>query len=535
MSPSLFNGTTLDEFPPASFEEIKNLILKSSSKCCDLDPIPTWLIKHCIDELVPVIAHIVNTSLNLGDVSSILKSALVNPLLKKSNLDRNVLKNFRPVSNLSFLSKIIEKVVAARLKDHLSINNLDEKFQSAYKAFHSTETALLRVHNDILTNIDNKQSTVLILLDLSAAFDTIDQSLLINRLALRFGIQGIALKWFRSYLSGRTQSVKINECRSSSTLLKYGVPQGSVLGPVLFTLYTAPIGDIIRRNNTNYQLYADDTQLYLALNKSNVDNEIERIESCVVNIRHWMKCNFLKLNDDKTEVIHIGNNKILESVHLDHISIGDVKVKPTESIKNLGVFFDSNFQFNTHINLTCKKINFHLYNIGKLRPFIDIDTTKMLVNAFVLSNLDYCNSLLFNLPALQINKLQKLQNRAARIVTQTKPREHISLVLKQLHWLPVRERIIFKINVIVYNIQNNIDSPKYLQEIITPYTPSRSLRSQNENLLVCPPVKTKSGERTFAHGGPTLWNRLSKKTKNSKNMTSFKKSLKSELFNSVYP
>ncbi|KAK6187422.1 hypothetical protein SNE40_005455 [Patella caerulea] len=263
-----FEGPTLENFCLATEDEIRETIQKSASKSCSLDPLPTWILKKSEVELIPVITQIVNTSLVGAEVCETLKTAHVTPLIKKSTLDRNVLKNYRPVSNLSFISKIIEKIVLNRFKYHLCENNLQEKFQSAYKKQHSTESALLRVHNDIVCSLDRKKPVSLVLLDLSAAFDTIDQSILLGRLETRYGISGDALKWFESYLNGRQSRIVIDTSQSMPKVLDFDVPQGSVLGPVLFTAYTAPIGDIIREMGLDYHFYADDTQLYVELDPS---------------------------------------------------------------------------------------------------------------------------------------------------------------------------------------------------------------------------------------------------------------------------
>ncbi|WP_419612617.1 RNA-directed DNA polymerase, partial [Thiolapillus sp.] len=190
---------------------------------------------------------------------------VVIPLLKKNNqtgLDANSLNNYRPVSNLPFLSKVLEKVVLHQLRGHLLANNLSETFQSAYRAHHSTETALLDVTNCLLGSADEGRVSILTLLDLSAAFDTLDHSILLTRLHDMFGISGKAFEWFSSYLSDRFQSVSVNGRVSSQKKLHYGVPQGSVLGPILFTLYTQPLSDIISQRKCNHHKFADDTQLH---------------------------------------------------------------------------------------------------------------------------------------------------------------------------------------------------------------------------------------------------------------------------------
>ena len=218
---------TTDSFKPPNFstftevstDEVKEIILSSPPKSCPLDPIPTTLLLKCLDTVLDPITEIINHSLQFGVVPDCYKKAIVTPLLKKQNLDRENLKNYRPVSNLPFLSKILEKVVLKQLKNHLAINNLIEPFQSAYREHHSTETALLRIVNDILISCDGGEVSILTLLDLSAAFDTIDHSILCDRLSSNVGISGNVLSWFRSYLTDRSQSVCINGKSSDDVLL----------------------------------------------------------------------------------------------------------------------------------------------------------------------------------------------------------------------------------------------------------------------------------------------------------------------------
>ena len=192
------------------------------------------------------------------------------------------------------------------MNEHITSNNLHEPYQSAYKRAHSTETALIKVSNDIIQALDKGSAVVLVMLDLSAAFDTIDHSTLLKRMEHEFGINGAALEWFNSYLSARFQSVSINDQYSSPAELKYGVPQGSVLGPKLFTMYTKPLGQISKAHKLDYHFYADDSQNYIAFRPSDNAAALEvvtRVEACVCAMRQWMESNMLKVNDDKTEVV----------------------------------------------------------------------------------------------------------------------------------------------------------------------------------------------------------------------------------------
>ena len=226
-------------------------------------------------------------SLEKGCVPDDLKHADILPLIKKDNLDKNTLKNYRPVSNLIFISKLLEKVVAERLKNHLDKYDLWSTMQSAYCSFHSTETALLSVQNDLVNSIGKKNLAALVLLDLSAAFDTINHDILLRRMSARFGITGTSLKWFESYLSNRSQCVQIENSTSAKKKLHFGVPPGSVLGP-LFTLYVSPIADITQYNVGN-MFYADDTQLYVTISPRDINNSpsLATLNSCLSAILKW--------------------------------------------------------------------------------------------------------------------------------------------------------------------------------------------------------------------------------------------------------
>ncbi len=211
-----------------------------------LDPIPSKLLKEVLPEVIDPLLAIINSSLSIGYVPKTFKLTVIKPLIKKPQLDPKDLVNYRPISNLPFLSKILEKVISSQLYSFLEKNYICEDFQPGFRPFHSTETALIRVTNDLLLSSDRGCISLLVLLDLSAAFDTIDHNILLNRLENFVGIRGSALALVKSYLSDRHQFVAVNEEVSFRSQVQYGVPQGSVLGPLLFTLYMLHLGNIIR-------------------------------------------------------------------------------------------------------------------------------------------------------------------------------------------------------------------------------------------------------------------------------------------------
>lgn len=527
-------SSEFSNFCSINAENISVVIRRVARKSCDLDPMPAVVLLDCLDVLLPVITKIINLSLETGTMPDPLKVALLTPLLKKPNANHEEFGNFRPISNLSFISKSIEKVVAQQLTKYISDNGLDEPFQSAYKSFHSTETALLMVQNDILRSLDENRSVILVLLDLSAAFDTVDHSILISRLSKRFGLKGNVLTWFKSYLSSRKQFVRIDGCDSTMHELARGVPQGSVLGPLLYSLYTTPLGDLARQHNLHYHFFADDSQLYISFKTKSHDELVSsksRIEKCIDDINAWMVINKLKLNQDKTELLLI-HSKFQPSPPLDHIQIGDEKIMPSSSARNLGVMFHEHFNYEEHINKVCKSSYYHIRNMSTIRKYLNKDCMEIIIHAFISSRLDYCNSLLHGIPKYLLQKLQHIQNTAARTLTLTKKSSHITPVLIDLHWLPVTYRIQYKILLLVYKALNG-SAPKYLSELLQLVSSRQhNLRSNAEELLFVPRSKLKTyGDRCFSVLAPKLWNFLPFQIRKSSCVDIFKQSLKTYLFN----
>src|SRR5271156_2499648 len=383
--------------------EISQLLKHSPSKSCSLDPIPTHVLKNC-ETIVSPLTKLVNISLSTGSVPKCFKHALVTPLIKNTKLDSNSMSGYRPISNLLYSSKLLERCVSKQLNNYLSSSALYEAYQSAYRPLHSTETALLRVQNDILTNMDNKKITVLVLLDLSSAFDTVDHTILLNRLK-NIGITGLVHDWFSSYLSDRTQAVFLDGVTSDSVNLTCGIPQGSVLGPILFNIYTHPLGEIARKHGMKCHFYADDTQLYTSFSVNDSSTSTKLISDCIADIRSWMQSNLLKLNESKTEVVMIGTKQQLSKVGNIEISVRNVNIRPCSKVRNLGVIFDYNMAMVEHVNSVCKASYFYIRLLGKLRKFLDKSTAAMLTHAFATSRLDYCNFLLHGISKAVISRL----------------------------------------------------------------------------------------------------------------------------------
>jgi len=525
-----FTGNQLDTFQQVSEADIRNCVNSMASKTCDLDPTSTDLFKACLDEIIPYVTYVLNQSLASGDVPEVFKTAIVKPLLKKHDLDKEILKNYRPVSNLPFMSKVLEKLVLDQLLKHIRVNSLEELFQSAYRRFHSTETALVRVVNDLLGVIDQGSGSLLSLLDLSAAFDTIDHSILLKRLEVSFGISGKVLDWFRSYLSSRKQMVVIDKHESKHCDLKCGVPQGSVLGPVLFVLYISPLSKIFSRFGLSYHQYADDTQSYSMKCSKDFADQSQVTEQCIIEVKTWMGKNRLKLNDDKTEVMFVGSRHLLAKNNISPINIAGNEINPVTKVKNLGTFLDNDLSMDSQVSHLIRTLHMHLRKIRIIRPYLSKNATRRLVVSLIFSKLDYCNALLFGLSSNQLKRLQSIQNTAARLIFKKRKFDSVSPLLLKLHWLPIEKRIKYKACILVYRCLENT-APPYLSELLNRYSVPSKLRSSNDHSrLDIPRIRTKAGSRSFSHFGPTTWNSLPQSLRELKSLSSFRRHLKTFLF-----
>ena len=376
---------------------------------------------------------------------------------------------------------------------------------------------------------------MLSLLDLSAAFDTIDHDILLDRLKLSFGIRGKVLEWFGSYIKGRTQSVVIDKYSSNPILLNFGVPQGSVLGPILFSLYSQPLSNIIRSHQLFFHQYADDTQLYTSVCPTNISSAINSLSKCVTDVSSWMSSNKLKLNESKTEIILIGTTQKLKSLDIKMVDICGEDISISTKVRNLGVIMDSNLTMAYHISNLRKLCYLELRKISYIRKYITIEATNKLICSFVLSRLDYCNSLHAGITSTQVHKLQQIQNSAARLIMQVPKREHITPTLELLHWLPIKYRILYKIASLVYQCLYDPDFPSYLKEFVYLYKPQRTLRSANKNLLLKPRFKLKTfGTRTFSFQAAEIWNTLPDSILHSQSLSVFKNNLKTYFYNIHY-
>ena len=379
--------------------------------------------------------------------------------------------------------------------------------------------------------MDEGKISLLTLLDLSAAFDTLDIPILLSRLEHSFGISEVALTLLRSFLTDRVQSVCVNGSLSKASLLKFGVPQGSVLGPILFSLYVSPVSKLINAYSLSHQCYADDTQIYSSCDISQVDDLISEIQNCIRDLKQWMVHNKLHLNEHKTQFLWLIPKRFSKSDSLPHsIPLNGSEIPVSSFARNLGVYLDNNLSLDKQVSSICKAAYLHLRRISCIRQHLTNEAANTLVCAFVLSRLDYCNSLLSSLPQYQLDRLQKIQNHAARLVLRVPKRQSATPLLHQLHWLPIRKRIHYKLSCLCFSSLNCM-APSYLTNLFKLYIPSRDLRSSNQLQVLLPSFRLRTcGERSFSFQAAKSWNDLPPSLRHCSSHSAFKSSLKTFLF-----
>ena len=341
--------TPLNNFEPTTADGVTKIIKGMKTKSCELDFLPTSVLKMTLPYVIDTITSIMNVSLEQGVFPGSWKIAIIRPLLKKLGLDL-ITSNYRPVSNLPLLSKVLEKIVLARYNNHCDRHNLIPSFQSAYRPKHSCETSMVKLVNDLLWSMESKEATAVVVIDLSATFDMVDHTILINLLHESFRIGDKLLRWFQSYLDIRYCKVNIGIYYLEKKSLNFSVPQGSCAGPVLYLSYAASISDVVSEISEegdprpiSLNGFADDHVMKKSFIPNLEGDEelcIANIQACLLRVKKWMDSTRLKMNEGKTEFIIIGSGHQIAKCSTSHLNVNNVEVQRSRVIKYLGTHMD---------------------------------------------------------------------------------------------------------------------------------------------------------------------------------------------------
>ena len=444
-------------------------------KSSGLDKIPNKLLKIAADVIAPSLTEIFAKSIYTGIFPNEWKKARVSPVHK--NGAKHEPSNYRPMSVIPTVSKIFEKIVFDQLNKYFNDNNLLTSCQSGFRSLHSTMTALLEATNIWSVNIDNGLVNGVVFIDLKKAFDTIDDQIILQKLR-NYGIDHCSLKWFKLYLTGRTQKCKVNDRLSKSTSINCGIPQGSNLGPLLFLIYINDLPNCL--HHATPRMFADDTSLSYAADSP---SELESvINSELESLKTWLITNKLSLNLAKTEFMTIGSSQRITVTHDNMaIKLDGSEINKVETVKSLGVHIDKHLSWSVHVEKITKKIASAIGALKRIRPFITTKTAVQVYQALIQPHFDYCCSVWDNFGETLSNKLQKLQNRAVRVITRSPYDASASPLLDSLHLdnLSLRRKKI-KAKMMFKVLKG--DAPDYLQNLFSARGTGYNLRNSEIKL-----------------------------------------------------
>ena len=510
-------------FSPTTTEEVMDIInnLKNSNST-GVDNISVKLIKACGSILSPILSHINNHSLVSGIFPDALKIAKVVPVFK--NGDAKCISNYRPISVLPTISKITEKIVFNRLSKYLTDHSILHSNQFGFREKLSTSMALLELIDKLTEAADNKLTSIGVFIDLAKAFDTVNHKILLCKLE-HYGIRGIPLSWFHSYLTNRKQFVVINKFSSDCAQITCGVPQGSILGPILFLLYINDLNSASKVLQTI--MFADDTNLFLT--GKSLDTLEEQMNEELQIISEWFKANLLSLNITKTSYMIFGNNKFRDlNLMIEHSSI----LRQFET-KFLGVILAANLKWSKHIEIVLNKISKSIGILSKVRYLVPSNLTRMLYLSLVEPYLNYCNLVRASSSnTVILNKILNIQKRFCRLMTFSNYLAHSKPLFIQLFILPIYEIYKYNLAIYMFRIINRLIPPlNHHQFVLNSSIHHHYTRRRNDiHTRYC---RTTKRQNTFAFQGPKLWRDLPTHLTVVKSLPIFKKSVKLYLVNNL--
>ena len=488
------------KFSPVGVDEVSTLLGKmNSKKATGLDNIPAKFVKEGASVIAHPFSHIVNLSLFSGLVPEEMKSARVVPLYKKNK--KTDCSNYRPVSILTIMSNILERAVYTQVEDHLKTHKLFYKFQSGFRTSYSTDSCLTYLTDFIRFQMDRGFFVGMVMIDLQKAFDTVDHSIILQKLKA-LGFNDTSVSWFDSYLRDRKQQVDINGVLSGPRVVPCGVPQGSILGPLLFLIY---VNDMEASVDCDLILYADDSALLVSDRDPDVIGKKLGVE--LAALHSWLVDNKLSLHLGKTESILFGSRGKLKNCHTLDVLYNGSNISPKQSVRYLGVDLDQSLDGISIVDNLMKKVNSRLKFLRRQAKCLNFRSKKLLASALIQCHFDYACSAWYN--GLQKGfqqKLQILQNKTIRFVLDLSPRSHIGVSeFHKLNWLPIHERVQ---QIMVNNIHRIVygDAPPYLGEGIVMVNELHNFNTRNSKLSIVLPYVKYAGLKSFRYAASRAWN-----------------------------
>lgn len=501
---------------PVSLQELMQEIhLLSAKKSTGIDNIPSIVVKKSAELIAEPLCYIYNSSFESATVPETLKLAKVIPVFKREN--KNLPGNYRPISLLSVFNKILEKLMFKRVYSFLERYKILNEFQFGFRKGHSTIQAVIEIIDNIRLEIDKGNTVIGLYVDLSKAFDTVNHEILLHKLN-HYGIRGPILQWFKSYLTNRVQVTCCNSVFSTPQTVNIGVPQGSVLGPLLFLIYVNDINNCLE--NGKLRLFADDTNVFVS--HSNV-NYVKRLaEMALVNLHKWFNVNQLSLNLKKT-CFSVYSNKNCDNIK--ELEVENHILKRTKIVKYLGMLVDENLTWANHIDQICKKLTKLAYALRSLSGLIDIDMVKQLYFGYVYPHLIYGVELYGTACKKYINQLQFIQNKILKILMCKNRRYSTCKLHQELDLLLVNEIHQFCINVFVFKQQKG-KLPGVFKDYFIQNKKVRGRVTRQDSDLHTNFHRTRQGYLTVKHIGAKYWNSLPNSVTDSSSLKLFKRECK---------